>query len=159
MLKLKGHNEDHFLQKKVAELERLLDHAKEKLQKESEYSKQLEAILQENSHVRRSNVITIKSATKIEFVHVDEIVCCQADEAYTHIELMNGKTITAAKPLTTFQQLLEPYPFFRISRSHLIHTGHIVTFFKDRNQILLKGDILLDVARRRRVEFLKMLQE
>lgn len=158
MLKVKEHSDKEVLQQKVAELEQQLLKTKEKLQQESQYNEQLEAILKQEEGSKRSKVITIKSATKIEFVDVNDIICCNADEVYTHIELSNGKTITAARPLSTFETMLESFPFFRISRSHLINTDHIITFFKDRNQVLLTGDVLLDVARRRRVEFLKSLK-
>lgn len=33
----------------------------------------------------------------------------------------------------------------------------MITLYKDRNQILLQGNITLDIARRRRVEFLKTI--
>jgi two-component system, LytTR family, response regulator len=155
VFQLKENNEENPLQQKLVALEEQLIKTKEQLQQESAYNKQLEAILTEEQQVKKSKIITIKSATKIEFVNVDDIICCNADEAYTHIELINYKTITAAKTLSTFETILEGHTFFRISKSHLINTNHIVTFFKDRNQILLKGDFLLDVARRRRVEFLK----
>ncbi len=53
--------------------------------------------------------------------------------------------------------MLGEHSFFRISKSHLINPTQVVTFFKDRNQILLNGNLLLDVARRRRIDFLKTL--
>ena len=148
MFNWKEHNNEIDLHQKVVELEKLLVKTKEKLQQESIYAKNLEEQLK---------TITIKSATKIEFVNVNDIICCDADEAYTHVRL-NDRTITAAKTLSSFESILEGHSFFRISKSHLINTNHIITFFKDRNQILLEGDILLDVARRRRVEFLQTLK-
>ncbi len=155
MFQLKENNEEVSLRQKLVALQELLVETKEQLQQEAEYNKHLEAILTEEQQVKKSKTITIKSATKIEFVNVDDIICCIADEAYTHINLKNKKTITAAKTLGAFETILEGHTFFRISKSHLINKDHIVTFFKDRNQILLKGDFLLDVARRRRIEFLR----
>jgi len=130
---------------------------KQKLHKSSAYNKALESILQGVGETKSSNIITIKSATKIEFVPINDIVCCSADYGYTEVKLIGDKTITATKPLSTFEQILQEHSFFKISKSHVINTNYIVTFYKDRNQILLKGDVLLDVSRRRRVEFLKML--
>lgn len=158
MFQLKENNEENNLQQKLVELEELLVKTNQQLQQESAYNKQLEAILTEEQQTKKSKIITIKSATKIEFVNVEDIIYCNADEAYTHINLKNNKTITAAKTLGAFETILEGHTFFRISKSHLINTDHIVTFFKDRNQILLKGNFLFDVARRRRVEFLKNLK-
>ena len=157
MIVLKENNETIVLQKKLVELEKLLAQTKKKLHHEAEYNKQLEAILKEEHPVKKSKIITIKSATKIEFVNVEDIICCDADEVYTHIQLKDDKKITVAKPLNTFETLLKGHDFFRISKSHIINPNYIITLYKDRNQILLQGNIVLDIARRRRVEFLKTI--
>lgn len=157
MVKVKEYKKESALKKKLLELEQLLVQTKKKLQNESEYNKQLEAIIQTEGAAKKSKIITIKSATKIEFISVDDIVCCNADEAYTDIQLIDKRTITAAKPLTVFDSLLAGNSFFRISKSHLINTNHIVTFHKDRNQLLMKGNIVLTISRRKRVEFLKTI--
>jgi two-component system, LytTR family, response regulator len=157
LIVLKENNETIFLQKKIVELEKLLTQTKQKLELEAEYNRQLETILKEEHPVKRSKIITIKSATKIEFVNVDDIICCDADEVYTHVRLNDSRKITVAKPLSTFETLLEGHDFFRISKSHIINPNYMITLYKDRNQILLQGNIVLDIARRRRVEFLKIL--
>lgn len=157
MIVLKENNETIFLQKKIVELEKLLTQTKQKLKLEAEYNRQLETILKEEHPVKRSKIITIKSATKIEFVNVDDIICCDADEVYTHVRLNDSRKITVVKPLSTFETLLEGHDFFRISKSHIINPSYMITLYKDRNQILLQGNIVLDIARRRRVEFLKIL--
>ncbi len=148
---------DLSLTKKLKELEKTLQLTQSKLTQVVSRNEELEGILQGVAPAKKSKIITIKSATKIEFVTVDDIVCCNADEAYTDIQLVNGRTITAAKPLSTFDNLLMGYSFFRISKSHLINIDHVITFHKDKNQILMEGNILLDVARRRRIDFLKTL--
>lgn len=70
---------------------------------------------------------------------------------------MIKEKITVAKTLSTFETLLEGHDFFRISKSHIINPSYMITLYKDRNQILLQGNITLDIARRRRVEFLKTI--
>ena len=157
MIKVKEHNSESLLKKKLKEIENQLLQTQKELQRESEYNNHLESILQEEGSTKKSTTITIKSATKIEFIQVEDIVCCDADEGYTHVQLIDGRTITAVKTLNSFEKILVEHFFFRISKSHIINTNQVVTFYKDRNQILLQGEILLDVARRRRVEFLKML--
>lgn len=145
------------LHQKLMELEELLQQTKQELAQTSKQNKELENILLKSSTTKKSNIITIKGATKIDFVNINDIVFCMADEVYTHVQLTNEKTIVVAKALSTFEQMLEKYSFFRVSKSCLINTEHIITFYKDRNQILLQGDVLIDIARRRRIDFLKML--
>lgn len=82
-----------------------------------------------NSSTKKPNIISIKSATKIEFVSISDIVYCNADFGYTDIQLKNNKVITAAKPLATFEQMLEEHSFFRANKSCLINTDYIVTFY------------------------------
>ncbi|MGE0562542.1 MAG: LytR/AlgR family response regulator transcription factor [Flavobacteriales bacterium] len=111
-----------------------------------------------NSSTKKPNIISFKSATKIEFVSISDIVYCNADFGYTDIQLKNNKVITAAKPLATFEQMLEEHSFFRANKSCLINTDYIVTFFKDKNQVILPGNLIIEVSRRRRVEFLKLIK-
>jgi DNA-binding LytR/AlgR family response regulator len=158
LIKVKEHTKESLLKQKLKKIENQLRQTQKELQRESEYNNHLKSIIDEESSTKKSDTITIKSATKIEFVQVNDIVCCNADEGYTHVLLKDGRTITASKPLNTFEKMLNPIDFFRISKSHLINTKCIVTFHKDRNQISLQGDITLDIARRRRVEFLKTLK-
>lgn len=144
--------------KRFTQLVEKLMKTEEELAQVEAQKKELEQLLQ-SVHLtnKKSKIITIKSATKIEFINIDHIICCKADEAYTHIYLENHKVITASKTLSAFESILEEHSFFRISKSHLINPTQVVTFFKDRNQILLNGNLLLDVARRRRIDFLKTL--
>lgn len=158
MLKVKEHTEEDELQERLLELEKQLHQTKQELDRTHQQNKELESILLKTSSTKKSKIITIRGATKIDFVNINDIIYCMADEAYTHLQLTNEKTIIAAKPLSTFEQLLDVQPFFRVSKSCLINTDYIVTFYKDRNQILLQGDVLIDVARRRRIDFLKMLE-
>lgn len=158
MIKVKEHTRESELKEKLKAIENQLLQTEKKLQRESEYNNHLESIIKEASSSKKSSIITIKSATKIEFVQIYDIVCCDADEGYTHVQMKDGRTITATRTLTTFENILEGYSFFRISKSHIINTNHIVTFYKDKNQVLLAGNVLLAIARRRRVDFLKTLE-
>lgn len=145
--------------KQLNQLVKKLTKTEQELAELSAQNKELENILASvNTKTKKSNIITIKSATKIEFVPIGDIIYCNADYGYTDVRLKNDKLITAAKPLITFERLLEEHNFFKISKSHIVNMDYMVTFFKDRNQILLQGDVLLDVARRRRIAFLKLLE-
>jgi DNA-binding LytR/AlgR family response regulator len=106
LIKVKEHSKEYLLKKKLKELEKKLLQTQKELQRESEYNNHLEGILKESS-AKKSTTITIKSATKIEFVQVNDIVCCNADEGYTDVQLMYGRVITVARPLTTFEKVLE----------------------------------------------------
>lgn len=158
MLQLKEYNLETKLQQQLEKLKLELLQTQQELDRCKAHNLQLEDLLQGVTTTKASKTITIKSATKVEFIQTNEIIYCNADYGYTDIILTNGKTITATKPLSKFEDLLKKHNFFRISKSLLVNTEHIVTFHKNSNQILLQGDILLKIARRRRVEFLKTLE-
>ena len=156
MLAVKTYTREEALLKQVKELELKLLTSQQKVDELTQYNQHLEGLLKGTENVNQSQTITIKGATKVEFVKVEDIVCCYADMGYTDIFLTNGKTITATKSISKFEEILQSFSFFRISKSHLINLASVKTFYKDKNQILLEGDVLLSVARRRRVEFLKI---
>lgn len=156
MLAVKTYTREEALLKKVNELELKLLTSQQKVDELTQYNQNLEGLLKGNESASQSKTITIKGATKVEFVKVEDIVCCYADLGYTDIQLANGKTITATKSISKFEELFQPLSFFRISKSHLINLNYVKTFYKDKNQIRLKDDVLLKVARRKRVEFLKI---
>lgn len=150
------HNKEKVLLKRIDELEiKLIQNQKEILEVTA-YNKHLEDLLKGYQATKQSRTITIKSATKIEFIKVKDIVCCHADMNYTDIQLLNGRIITATKPLAKFDELLTDFSFFRISKSHLVNLKCVKTFYKDKNEILLQGETILKVARRKRVDFLKI---
>ena len=59
----KEYNHKSDLKDKIQELELLLSKTKKQLQQESEYAKNLELKLREEQRVKKSQIITIKSAT------------------------------------------------------------------------------------------------
>lgn len=158
MIIVKEHINEEELQHKLHELEQLLQQTRHELDRTSQQNKELESILLNTSSSKKSKIITIRGATKIDFVNINDIIYCTADVAYTHIQLINDKTIVAAKPLATFEQMLEEHSFFRANKSCLINTDYIVAFFKDKNQVILPGNLAIEVSRRRRVEFLKLIK-
>ena len=105
-INVKEHTKESLLKQKLKQLEKKLLTTQKELQRESEYNTHLESIIKGDS-VKKSTTITIKSATKIEFVPVNDIICCNADEGYTDVLLIDGRIITAAKPLTIFENILE----------------------------------------------------
>jgi UDP-N-acetylglucosamine 2-epimerase len=74
LIKVKEHTKESLLKEKLKQLEAKLLNIQKELQRESEYNNHLESIIEDNESVKKSNVITIKSSTKIEFVKVDDIL-------------------------------------------------------------------------------------
>lgn len=56
----------------------------------------------------------------------DEILYCKADNTYTTIKLLNEERYIISMPLKSFEQLLCPSYFCKISRSLILNLYHVI---------------------------------
>lgn len=102
--------------------------------------------------------LAIPSVDGIQFVDVDEIVFVEAQSNYTIFHLNGGRKYTASKTLKEFEELLPGHAFFRIHHSYIINIACVEKYLRgDGGQVMMKGGALLDVARRKKDEFLKVM--
>lgn len=76
----------------------------------------------------RSNGSTkIKLNTRSGYVLIDpsEVVYCQADGNYTHIQLTRGSCEITTQNLGAIEEILEGSSFFRASRSYLLNLNYL----------------------------------
>jgi two-component system LytT family response regulator len=101
--------------------------------------------------------IAIASLNAIDFITIDDIIYCEADNVYTKIHLAN-KTIIATRHLKEYEDLLTQHFFFRIHHAHLININHIKKYIKgDGGVAIMSNDVELEVSRRRKTAFLELL--
>lgn len=102
--------------------------------------------------------IAIPSNEGLEFIPIRNILHIESNSNYSRIYLQNGKTILVTKLLKDFEDMLLPYRFYRIHNSHLINLRYIEKYIKgDGGQVRLVNGTVLDVARRKKEEFLKLI--
>lgn len=102
--------------------------------------------------------IAIPSMEGLQFVEITDIVYLEAQSNYTIFWLTENKKITVSKTLKDFEELLPQNIFFRIHHSYIININHIDRYIKgDGGQVLMKNGVLLDVARRKKEEFMKAI--
>jgi len=102
--------------------------------------------------------IAIHSFENIDFVEIKQIIRLEADENYTQIFTSENTSFLSAKSIKYYEELLEPFGFFRVHKSHMINTAHIVTVNKsDPDNIVLKDTSVVPIARRRKQEFFDFL--
>ena len=142
---------------KLNKLEQIIINTNEVLGSLIKYQVSLETQLQELIKSNNSPIIPIKSASKIDFIPVSEILYCSADLAYTQITTLNNNKILATKTINEFEDHLSCYSFFRISKSLLVNIKHIHSYNRKNSQILMHNKEILDVARRRKTEFLSAI--
>lgn len=101
--------------------------------------------------------IAIPSVDEFHFVHIADIIRCEASSNYTLIFLKSGKKIVAPKTLKEFEELLIKDGFFRVHQSHLINLSHILQFYKSKNRIKMSDQSEVEVSRRKKTLFLDLI--
>ena len=94
-----------------------------------------------------------------DYLCASNIIYVEAISNYSKIYLANGKNITISKTLKKVEQILSEYDFYRIHNSYLLNL-HVVDFFKkiEGNKVKLYDGASLEVSRRRRRGFLRMIK-
>ncbi len=102
--------------------------------------------------------IAIPTFEGIEFIPIKNILHIESNSNYSKIYFTENKTLTVTKLLKDFEDMLLPYRFYRIHHSHLINLNYIQKYVKaDGGQVIMQDGTVIDVARRKKEEFLKMI--
>ncbi len=119
----------------------------------------LEHLINNLRHPRdKTNKIPISVVNGFQFVPVNTIVYCEADDDYTYIHLTDSQKLTVSKNIKEFEDILANYDFFRIHHSFLVNRDFIKKYVKgEGGTILTEQGNELPVSRRRKQEFLEWL--
>lgn len=90
--------------------------------------------------LRSKGPVKIKLNTRAGYMLIDpaEVVFCEADGNYTHIQLTNGSRETCTQNLGNIEEVLEGGTFFRASRSYLLNLKYLSRVDRKNNQCLLE---------------------
>ncbi|MEO7488548.1 MAG: LytTR family DNA-binding domain-containing protein [Ferruginibacter sp.] len=115
----------------------------------------LQNLLEEKTSHQR---IAISSMEGLQFIPTDDIIYLEANGNYTSFYITGNRKITATKTLKDFEELLPASMFIRIHHSHLINKNGIEKYIKgEGGQVVMKNGVTLDVARRKKEEFMKAI--
>jgi two-component system LytT family response regulator len=104
--------------------------------------------------------IGIGMMDKIVFVPVTDILYCEAEGAYTHVFLQDGRKMMASKSLGDFEAQLKNHRFFRIHHHYLINLSRIKEFQRhDGGYVLMENNNRLEVSQRKRKDFLDAIED
>jgi two-component system, LytTR family, response regulator len=148
-----------YLVKPVAITE--LQHAVNRLlEKKPTHIRERLNILQQSIEDNKSqnNKIAVPVGEGLEFVTIKNIVRIESSSSYSRIHLFDGTSILVTKLLKDFEELLTPYRFFRVHNSHLINLNYIKKYLRGiGGQVMLENGDLIDVAKRKKEEFISLL--
>jgi two-component system, LytTR family, response regulator len=102
--------------------------------------------------------IAIPTNEGLEFIPIKDILHIESSSNYSKLFLLDGKSILVTKLLKEFEDLLLPYHFFRVHNSHLINLKYIKKYIRgEGGQVVMQNGDVIDVARRKKEEFLKII--
>lgn len=102
--------------------------------------------------------IAISTSEGIDFVPIKNIIHIESKSNYSKIFLKDNKNIMVTKILKDFEEMLLPYNFYRVHNSHLINLNYIQKYIRSQGgHVQLQDGTLIDISRRKKEEFLKMI--
>jgi two-component system LytT family response regulator len=106
----------------------------------------------------KSAKIAVPTFEGLQMVNAGDIIKCVADDTYTVLHLVNGKKLMVSKLLKEYEELLEPFNFFRIHNSYLINLVHVTKYVKgDGGYVIMSDGESCEVSRRKKNELLSKL--
>jgi len=116
--------------------------------------------LTQSSHIlpplSQDDKITFTAIDSIEIFTIRDIVYCKAENNYTMVHATK-KNAFVSKTLGRYEELLSPYGFFRINRSYLINLKYVERVNKSSSEIIMEGDIKLQISSRRKKDLFEIL--
>lgn len=111
-----------------------------------------------NSNKSQEEKIAVPTSEGLEFIPIKNILHIESSSNYSKLFFVEGKSILVTKLLKDFEDMLLPYNFFRIHNSHLINLNYIKKYIRgEGGQVVMQNGDVIDVARRKKEEFLKII--
>ncbi len=132
-----------------------------KLTKVANVGNQVELLQQNIKNPKAAlNKLAIPTLDGLCFYAISDLVYLEASSNYTNLFFVGGKKVVASKTLKDFEELLPEDTFFRPHHSYIINLNFISKYIKgDGGQIELTNGAIVDVSRRKKEEFLKVISK
>lgn len=123
----------------------------------AEIDKKLEVLMSNKNSFEK---LALPTMDGIFLIRINEILRCESDNNYTNIFIKGGKKFIVSKTLKEYDEMLTPFNFFRIHKSHLINLAYLARYKKgEGGYVEMEDGTELEVSRRRKEEFLNALQQ
>jgi two-component system LytT family response regulator len=127
---------------------------------EKKVSAQLNMVLSSlKSNGMNTHKIAIPTVEGYVFIHMQDIIRCEANGSYTCIHTTKKEKIIASKNIKEYESALPQNLFFRIHNSHLVNINRMLKYNKGRGgTVIMEDGTEIEVASRRRADFLNFFQ-
>lgn len=149
----------HYLLKPIVEED--LHKAIEKYQNQISLQQAHYQCLKESIDAGEITKIGIPSSRDTLFIAIESIVYLEADMGYTLIHTTDYSKKVSTKTLKYYENLLRHRKkFYRIHHKYIINMEYINKYIKGvGGQVIMSNEHQLDVSKRRKKDFLQLLQE
>ena len=111
-----------------------------------------------NDKKTQEDKIAISTTEGLEFIPIKNILHIESSSNYSKIFFKDNRTLTVTKLLKDFEDMLAPYHFYRVHNSHLINLNYIQKYLRGNGgSVIMQDGTEIEVARRKKEEFLKMI--
>jgi two-component system LytT family response regulator len=119
-------------------------------------SRQIDLLRTQLQKGKLSDKIAIPYGQGVLFLHVSEILYCEADSNYTRIIATQNRQFLLTKTLRDVQDVLEEHRFLRVHRHYLINLEHIKLFFKgEGGYLIMSNEASIPIARNQKDKLLQ----
>jgi two-component system LytT family response regulator len=102
--------------------------------------------------------IALRTREGLQFINIDSIIYLEASINYTRFYMHDDIKYTVSKTMKEFQDMLPTEIFIRIHNSYIVNKNYVEKYIRgDGGQVMLRNGAVLDVAKRKKAEFLKAL--
>jgi two-component system, LytTR family, response regulator len=115
----------------------------------------VEQLISKKNNFSRIAIPTIEG---LQFIRVEDIIYLEASSNYTHIFSTEKKKYIVSRTLKDFEDMLPTETFLRIHNSYIINKNYVEKYIRgEGGQVVLSNNVTLDVAKRKKSEFLKAI--
>lgn len=138
------------------ELVQAVNRVEMKLQSKKELDRYKTLVYNMKTEKSQNHKLGLTQQDAVIFVEVKEIIRCEASSNYTLVVIAGNKKVMVTKTLRQFEEILEPYGFIRVHRSHLVNPEHVVKLNKSEGlQIEMSDGVMVDVSSSQKNAFLE----
>jgi two-component system, LytTR family, response regulator len=115
----------------------------------------VEQLISKKNNFSRIAIPTIEG---LQFIRVEDIIYLEASSNYTHFYCPEKKKYIVSRTLKDFEDMLPTKTFIRIHNSYIINKNYVEKYIRgEGGQVVLSNNATLDVAKRKKSEFLKAI--
>ena len=87
----------------------------------------------------QSQMILVSNKTEGEKqIRIGDIVFCESENTKVHFRLIEQRSFSTTGSLSAYEELLQPYEFYRIQRSYLVNINYVDRVIRHQKDIIMQ---------------------